>query len=115
MTRRQFLQSTAAAGITGPGRIVAIDGQQFDLFGSRTILDGIRTKAGQPVVVTVIGPGNVRRDVNVTLRNGDQDHGTLGITSPTGLRLELSGDPGRRAETLSFDEFARLAISASRH
>ena len=82
----------AAAGITGPGRIVAIDGQQFDLFGSRTILDGIRTKAGQPVVVTVIGPGNVRRDVNVTLRNGDQDHGTLGITSPTGLRLELSGD-----------------------
>jgi regulator of sigma E protease len=82
----------AAAGITGPGRIVAIDGQQFDLFGSRTILDGIRAKAGQPAVVTVIGAGNVRRTVNVTLRTGDADHGTLGITSPTGLRLELSGD-----------------------
>jgi regulator of sigma E protease len=82
----------AAAGITGPGRIVAIDGQQFDLFGSKTILDGIRAKAGQPVVVTVLEPGNVRRDFKVTLRNGDADHGTLGITSPTGLRLELSGD-----------------------
>jgi regulator of sigma E protease len=82
----------AAAGITGPGRIVAIDGQQYDLFGAKTILDGIRAKAGQTAVVTVIEPGGVRRDVTVTLRNGDADHGTLGITSPTGLRLELSGD-----------------------
>ena len=85
----------ADAGITGPGQIVAVDGERFDIFGSTTILDAIRAKAGQVVVLTVVGPGGARRDVAVTLRPPSQidaEHGALGISSQQGLRFELSGD-----------------------
>jgi regulator of sigma E protease len=84
----------AAAGITGPGRIVAINGQQFDLFGPATILDAIRAHPGERVVVTVES-GGTRRDVAVTERSPsemDDQHKELGISSEQGLRLELTGD-----------------------
>jgi regulator of sigma E protease len=83
----------AAAGITGPGRIVAVNGQRSDLFQPATILDAIHANAGQRVVVTVQS-GGTTRDVAVTLRSPsemDDQHKELGISSERGL-IELTGD-----------------------
>jgi regulator of sigma E protease len=88
----------AQAGITGPGTVLAVNGQEYDFFDylrKFTVLDAIRAKRGETVSITVVDASGVRRDVSVKLRPAaqvDDQHGTLGIGSPTGIRLDLSGD-----------------------
>jgi regulator of sigma E protease len=88
----------AQAGITAPGTILAVNGQRYDFFDylrGVSVLDGIREKRGETVTITVMDASGVRRDVTVKLRSAaqvDDQHGTLGIRSPDGIRLDLYGD-----------------------
>jgi regulator of sigma E protease len=75
--------SPAAVGGLRPGdALVAIDGERFDFFGERSILDGLRARAGETIVLTVDREDGSREQITVTLRDQaaiDAGQGALGI------------------------------------
>jgi regulator of sigma E protease len=87
----------AQAGITAPGALLAVDGQRYDYFSGfrgESVLDSIRSRAGETVVVTISDASGATRDVTVHLRSPgevDEQHGTLGIASQGGWQLEFAG------------------------
>ncbi len=56
-----------AAGLQPGDAIVAVDGERYQFITGQTVLDGIRSRPGETVVVTVDRPEGARRDVTVTL------------------------------------------------
>jgi regulator of sigma E protease len=77
----------AAAGLHPGDAIVAIDGQRFQFLAGPNILETLRSRAGEHVVLTIDSPGAQRRDIEVTLRPPsaiDADHGALGIADIEG-------------------------------
>jgi regulator of sigma E protease len=76
----------AAAGLQPGEAIVAVDGQRYQFITGPSVLDGLRDRAGESVVITLAGPAGVRRDVTVTLNDQatiDQGKGALGISQET--------------------------------
>jgi regulator of sigma E protease len=74
----------AAAGLQPGEAIVAINGERYQLLTGPTMLDGLRGRAGQTVVLTIDDPQENRRDVSVTLRSQadvDANKGALGISA----------------------------------
>ena len=82
----------AAAGLVSGETILAVDGQQYEFFGSAQVLTDIRSKVGQTVVLTVEGVDGQRREESVRLRtqseidasvdeNGIAQKGALGISA----------------------------------
>jgi regulator of sigma E protease len=71
----------AAAGLQPGDAIVAIDGERYQFLTGPSAIDGLRSRAGQTVVLTIDDPAKVRRNVTVTLRSqADADaKGALGI------------------------------------
>jgi regulator of sigma E protease len=59
----------ATAGLVPGDAIVAVDNEHYEFFGSRSVLDGIRERAGQAVTVTVIHADGKRQDYRITLQN----------------------------------------------
>jgi regulator of sigma E protease len=59
----------ATAGLVPGDAIVAVDGERYEFFGNRSVLDGIRERAGQPVTLTVIHADGRRQDYQLTLQN----------------------------------------------
>jgi regulator of sigma E protease len=61
----------ATAGLAPGDAIVAVNGERYEFspFGSRTVLDGIRERAGQAVTLTVIHSDGRRQDYHLTLQN----------------------------------------------
>jgi regulator of sigma E protease len=73
----------AAAGLRPGEALVAVDGQRFQFITGPDILDGLRSKAGQTVTLTVDGLDGTRREVSVTLRGQravEANQGALGIS-----------------------------------
>jgi len=73
----------AAAGLQPGDAIVAVDGERYQFITGRTILDGLRSRPGETVVLTVDRPDGTRREVTVTLRDQaaiDARQGALGIS-----------------------------------
>ena len=76
----------ATAGIQPGEAIVAIDGHQFEFIKGQTVIDGLHDRAGETIVLTMVGVDGARRDVTVTLRPAseiDLQHGALGISGAT--------------------------------
>jgi regulator of sigma E protease len=59
----------ATAGLVPGDAIVAVDNERYEFFGNRSVLDGIRDRAGQTVTVTVIHADGRRQDYRITLQN----------------------------------------------
>jgi regulator of sigma E protease len=72
----------AAAGLQAGDALVAIDGERYEFFGGRTILDGLRARAGQQVTLSVDRAGG-RLEVPVKLREEARGQGVLGISGVT--------------------------------
>jgi regulator of sigma E protease len=73
----------AAAGLQPGDAIVAVDGERYQFIAGPSVLDGLRSRAGQTVVLTVDGPNGARREVRATLRDQaaiDAGQGALGIS-----------------------------------
>ncbi len=73
----------AAAGLQPGEALVAVDGERFQFITGPDILDGLRSKAGQTVTLTVDGLDRTRREVTVTLRSQsavEANQGALGIS-----------------------------------
>jgi regulator of sigma E protease len=73
----------AMAGLHPGEAIVAIDGEQYQFLTGPSPLDGLRSRAGQTIVLTIDDEEHNRRDVSVTLRSQaevDADKGALGIS-----------------------------------
>lgn len=70
------------AGLVTGDALVAIDGERFQFITGPSILDELRTRAGETITLTVDGPDGTRRDVSVTLRAPDvaAEQGALGIS-----------------------------------
>lgn len=71
------------AGLQPGDAIVAVDGERYQFIAGQTVLDGLRSRPGETVVLTVDGPDGTRRDVTVTLRDQaaiDAGKGALGIS-----------------------------------
>jgi regulator of sigma E protease len=74
----------ASAGLVAGDAIVAVDGQRYEFFGDESILEGVRSRAGQRVVLTIDHPDGTRSDVPVQLRPPaeiNDRQGALGISS----------------------------------
>jgi regulator of sigma E protease len=74
----------AAAGLRPGDAIVAIDGDQYQFLTGPSVLEGLRSRAGQAVVLTLEDQARNRRVVTVTLRSQadvDANKGALGISS----------------------------------
>ena len=72
----------ATAGLQPGDAIVAVDGERYQFMLGTTILDGLRSRAGETVILTVDGADGARREVTVTLRDQaaiDAGQGALGI------------------------------------
>ncbi len=73
----------AAAGLQPGEALVAVDGERFQFMTGPNLLDGLRSRAGETVDLTVDGPDGARRNVTVTLRDRaavDANQGALGIS-----------------------------------
>ena len=74
----------AEAGLVPGDAIVAVDGQRSEMFGEYSIIDGLRSMAGQRVTLTIDHPDGARAEVPVQLRPPEQiteQQGALGIGS----------------------------------
>ena len=81
----------AAAGLRPGESIVAVDGQRFQFFVGASIVQVLRSNAGETVIMTVESPDGAVREVPVTLRDAsqiDENHGALGIA---GIENGLDG------------------------
>jgi regulator of sigma E protease len=73
----------AAAGLQPGEAIVAIDGERYQFLTGPSALDGLRSRAGETVILTIDDEAKNRRDVEVTLRSQadvDANKGALGIS-----------------------------------
>lgn len=80
----QAASPAAEAGLVAGDAIVAIDGQRYEFFGDASILDGLRGRVGQGVMLTVDHEDGTRSEVPVALRPPEQineEQGALGISS----------------------------------
>ncbi len=84
----------SAAGIQAGDVVISVDGTFYSAFGGTNLLDDLRQRAGQTVVLGVEHPGGAIDQVSATLRPLaaiDAQHGALGIetaggtTTPTSL------------------------------
>jgi regulator of sigma E protease len=71
------------AGLQPGDAIVAIDGERFEYFGGRTVIDGLREHHGQLVKLTIAHPNGQREDIPVQLRDEAPGQGVLGISQAT--------------------------------
>jgi regulator of sigma E protease len=72
-----------AAGLQPGDAIVAVNGERYQFITGPTVLDGLRARAGQTVVLTVDRPDGSRDEITVTLRDQaaiDAHQGALGIS-----------------------------------
>jgi len=73
----------AAAGLRPDDSIVAVDGERYEFFGGRSVLDGLSARAGEQVVLTIDRADGSRVDLTATLRDRaaiDAGLGALGIS-----------------------------------
>jgi len=73
----------AAAGLQPGDAIVAVDGERYQFITGPSVLEGLRARAGETIVLTVDSPNGTRRDVTVTLNDQaaiDAGQGALGIS-----------------------------------
>ena len=62
---------------------MAVDGERYQFIAGLTVLDGLRSRPGETVVLTVDSADGTRREVTVTLRDQaaiDAGQGALGIS-----------------------------------
>lgn len=74
----------ASAGLVPGDAILALDGQRYEFYGDQSILDGLRGRAGETVVLTIAHEDGSRAEVPVTLRPPaeiNENQGALGIAS----------------------------------
>jgi regulator of sigma E protease len=74
----------ANAGLVPGDAIVALDGQRYEFYGDESILDGLRARAGEQVVLGIAHADGSRADVPVALRPPEEindQQGALGIAS----------------------------------
>jgi regulator of sigma E protease len=87
----------AEAGLVPGDAIVAVDDERYEFFGNESILDGLRGRAGQEVVLTIDHADGSRADVPVALRPPEEineTQGALGISSSpeTPFEAHFSGE-----------------------
>jgi regulator of sigma E protease len=71
------------AGLQPGEAIIAIDGERYQFLAGPGPLDGLRSRAGETIVLTIEDESKTRRDVEVTLRSPaelDENTGPLGIS-----------------------------------
>jgi regulator of sigma E protease len=72
----------ATAGLEPGDGIVGVDGERFQFLMPGNVLDALRSRPGETIMLTVDGTDGTRRDVQVTLRSQDEieaGQGALGI------------------------------------
>jgi len=104
----------AVAGLQPGDAIVSVNGQRYEIFGSRTVLDAIRAEAGRTVTLGILRDGS-RIEVPVAVRSSDQidaTNGALGISGRTkpfeeAYFGEYTGRPLGDAIALGVDQTGR--------
>jgi regulator of sigma E protease len=81
----------AGVGLQPGDAIYGVDDERFDLFGDRTVVDALRGRAGQAVVLAVRRPDGSTHQVNVTLRPASELSETRGALGVGQLTLAYPG------------------------
>lgn len=79
------------AGLVAGDAIVAVDGARYEFYGNESVLDGLRGRAGDRVILTIDHADGSRADVPVTLRPPEEineQQGALGIASSEAAPFE---------------------------
>ena len=82
----------ASVGLRPGDRIYAVNGERFEFFGNRTVVDALRGNAGKSVAIEVTQPDGSTHMISVTLRpaaDTSQTRGALGVGK---LEQAYSGD-----------------------
>ncbi|HYO43743.1 MAG TPA: M50 family metallopeptidase [Candidatus Limnocylindrales bacterium] len=106
------------AGLVGGDAIVSVDGQQYDFFSSyddTSPIDGLRSHAGETIVLGVLHADDTTSEVTVTLRTQaelEAGKGALGIkAAETGFEFvflpEYTGRPLPEALSIGWNETMR--------
>ena len=104
------------SGLVPGDAILAVDGVRYEFFGSESVLDGLRGRAGERVVLTIAHADGTRADIPVSLRPPEEineTQGALGIGSSAEAPFEayFSGDSTGRdlpsAVAIGADETVR--------
>ena len=123
VVRVPLVQAGSPAEIAGlrPGdAIESVDGRTQELFGvyvgERDLLDELRGRLGETVVLGVVRADGTRENLQVTLRSADQidrDHGPLGISGPPGggIPIEFSGAYERHDPVTAISKGASQTIA----
>src|SRR5262249_37472126 len=72
----------ASVGLVPGDEVKAVNGEQFDLFGGRSVQLALREHAGTPVSILVRHADGTEATIVVTLRpssQADEHHGALGV------------------------------------
>jgi regulator of sigma E protease len=72
----------AAAGLVSTDEILTVDGEEFELFSGRRVVDALRENAGQTVQLGVRHADGAEETISATLRTKDlidENHGALGV------------------------------------
>jgi len=120
----------ASAGIVAGDAIISINGQQYDIYGSQSILDVLHGSAGQTVQVGLLHADGTRSTVTATLSSQadvDAGKGALGIqrgdkgwqsvvlpetnSRPLGEAVQIGWSETARAFGLILDGLSQLGHS----
>jgi regulator of sigma E protease len=67
------------AGLEPGDAIIAVNGERYQFIAGRTVLDGLRSRPGETVVLTVVHPDGAQEDVTVTLGTQVLDGKRVGV------------------------------------
>jgi regulator of sigma E protease len=81
------------AGLVGGDAIVAVNGERYEYFGSRSALDALRERAGQTVTLTIVHADGRLQDYQVTLQDAAAvaaGKGALGVSATEDHPFEVA-------------------------
>jgi regulator of sigma E protease len=81
----------AVAGLQAGDQIFRVAGEEYEFFGDRSVVHGLRDHAGQTVTLDVVRVDGSRDQVSATLRPASEVSATRGALGISGLTQSYSG------------------------
>jgi regulator of sigma E protease len=82
----------AAAGLRAGDEIFAVNGERYEMFGARSVVDGLRGNAGQTVALSIVRADGSPETVSATLRPASDTSPTRGALGVSSLLQAYSGE-----------------------
>lgn len=82
----------AAAGLQPGDQVFSVAGETYEFFGARSVIDGLRERAGQTVVLEIVRADGTQTVLSPTLRPASEISPTRGALGVSNLTQAYSGE-----------------------